>query len=180
MEVDQAQALEAENAEVLKRGGQSNKRLLEAEEAIPPKTTKLNVDACDGIGRDDKPLTAGYVPPVVGTAKEEVQERKKKTAITAKKKDNPDSDNEGDDDDNRTSKDYYFDSYSHHAIHEEMLKDEVRTRTYEMAIKQNPHLFQGKIVLDVGCGRSRNRSKLSCFHQILSIEILCIMFAVSS
>lgn len=54
--------------------------------------------------------------------------------------------------DNRTSKDYYFDSYAHHAIHEEMLKDDVRTKTYEMAIKQNPHLFEGKIVLDVGCG----------------------------
>lgn len=52
----------------------------------------------------------------------------------------------------RTSKDYYFDSYAHHAIHEEMLKDEVRTRTYEMAIKQNEHLFRDKIVLDVGCG----------------------------
>jgi hypothetical protein len=47
----------------------------------------------------------------------------------------------------RTSKDYYFDSYSHHAIHEEMLKDEVRTRTYEMAIKQNKHLFEGKVGL---------------------------------
>ena len=54
--------------------------------------------------------------------------------------------------DDRTSKDYYFDSYAHHAIHEEMLKDEVRTRTYEMAIMQNKHLFEGKIVLDVGCG----------------------------
>lgn len=52
----------------------------------------------------------------------------------------------------RTSKDYYFDSYAHHAIHEEMLKDEVRTRTYEMAIKHNEHLFRDKIVLDVGCG----------------------------
>jgi protein arginine N-methyltransferase 1 len=52
----------------------------------------------------------------------------------------------------RTSKDYYFDSYAHHGIHEEMLKDEVRTRTYEMAILQNRHLFQDKIVLDVGCG----------------------------
>jgi hypothetical protein len=48
----------------------------------------------------------------------------------------------------RTSKDYYFDSYSHHAIHEEMLKDEVRTRTYEMAIKQNKHLFEGKVGLN--------------------------------
>ena len=54
--------------------------------------------------------------------------------------------------DETTSKDYYFDSYAHHAIHEEMLKDEVRTRTYEMAIKQNSHVFKDKIVLDVGCG----------------------------
>lgn len=48
-------------------------------------------------------------------------------------------------DDERTSKDYYFDSYAHHAIHEEMLKDEVRTRTYEMAIMQNKHLFKDKV-----------------------------------
>mmetsp|Transcript_22057 Transcript_22057/g.33091 ORF Transcript_22057/g.33091 Transcript_22057/m.33091 type:complete len:399 (-) Transcript_22057:118-1314(-) len=54
--------------------------------------------------------------------------------------------------DQRTSKDYYFDSYSHHGIHEEMLKDEVRTKTYQMAILKNRHLFNGKIVLDVGCG----------------------------
>ena len=44
-----------------------------------------------------------------------------------------------------TSRDYYFDSYAHHAIHEEMLKDEVRTKTYEMAIMQNKHLFQDKV-----------------------------------
>ena len=54
--------------------------------------------------------------------------------------------------DSLTSKDYYFDSYSHHGIHEEMLKDQVRTRTYQMAILNNRHLFEGKIVLDVGCG----------------------------
>ena len=29
-----------------------------------------------------------------------------------------------------TSKDYYFDSYAHFGIHEEMLKDEIRTITY--------------------------------------------------
>jgi len=48
----------------------------------------------------------------------------------------------------RTSKDYYFDSYAHHAIHEEMLKDEVRTRTYQMAILQNKHLFKDKVRFD--------------------------------
>lgn len=54
--------------------------------------------------------------------------------------------------DTKTSRDYYFDSYSHHGIHEEMLKDEVRTKTYQKAILENKHLFQDKIVLDVGCG----------------------------
>ncbi len=37
-------------------------------------------------------------------------------------------------------------------IHEEMLKDEVRTRAYMHAILHNKHLFKDKIVLDVGCG----------------------------
>lgn len=37
-------------------------------------------------------------------------------------------------------------------IHEEMLKDSVRTGAYRSAIIQNDHLFQGKTVLDVGCG----------------------------
>jgi hypothetical protein len=49
----------------------------------------------------------------------------------------------------RTSKDYYFDSYAHHAIHEEMLKDDVRTKTYQMAIMDNKHLFQDKVRLSV-------------------------------
>ncbi len=56
--------------------------------------------------------------------------------------------------DDKTSADYYFDSYSHFGIHEEMLKDEVRTRGYMRAITQNKHLFKDKIVLDVGCGTS--------------------------
>lgn len=86
-----------------------------------------------------------------------------------------------DDTNDRTSKDYYFDSYSHHSIRkfkvslllpptpqpffasantictisnqflvaplvdEEMLKDDVRTSTYEMAIKQNGHVFKDKV-----------------------------------
>ncbi|KAI9013209.1 S-adenosyl-L-methionine-dependent methyltransferase [Gaertneriomyces semiglobifer] len=51
-----------------------------------------------------------------------------------------------------TSKDYYFDSYAHFGIHEEMLKDEVRTLSYRNSIYQNQHLFKDKVVLDVGCG----------------------------
>lgn len=51
-----------------------------------------------------------------------------------------------------TSKDYYFDSYAHFGIHEEMLKDEVRTLTYRNSMYENKHLFKGKVVLDVGCG----------------------------
>jgi len=51
-----------------------------------------------------------------------------------------------------TSKDYYFDSYAHFGIHEEMLKDEVRTLTYRNAMYHNRHIFKDKVVLDVGCG----------------------------
>ena len=34
--------------------------------------------------------------------------------------------------------DYYFNSYSSHHIHEEMLKDAGRTITYQRAIEGNP------------------------------------------
>lgn len=51
-----------------------------------------------------------------------------------------------------TSRDYYFDSYAHFGIHEEMLKDEVRTITYRNSIYHNQHLFKDKIVLDIGSG----------------------------
>ncbi|GJJ06270.1 type I protein arginine N-methyltransferaseRmt1 [Clathrus columnatus] len=53
---------------------------------------------------------------------------------------------------NMTSQDYYADSYAHFGIHEEMLKDTVRTLSYRNAVYNNSHLFQDKTVLDVGCG----------------------------
>ncbi|KAL6846423.1 hypothetical protein ACP4OV_023871 [Aristida adscensionis] len=49
----------------------------------------------------------------------------------------------------KTSADYYFDSYSHFV---EMLKDVVRTKSYQNVITQNSFLFKDKIVLDVGAG----------------------------
>lgn len=37
-------------------------------------------------------------------------------------------------------------------IHETMLKDEIRTDAYRDFIYENKQLFQGKVVLDIGCG----------------------------
>ncbi|KAG4144330.1 hypothetical protein ERO13_D05G030400v2 [Gossypium hirsutum] len=57
-----------------------------------------------------------------------------------------------DGEDDKTSADYYFDSYSHFGIFSEMLKDVVRTKTYQNVIYRNKFLFQNKVVLDVGAG----------------------------
>ncbi|XP_050271027.1 probable protein arginine N-methyltransferase 6 [Quercus robur] len=46
----------------------------------------------------------------------------------------------------------YFHSYAHVGIHEEMIKDRVRTETYRMAIMQHQSAIAGKVVVDVGCG----------------------------
>lgn len=52
----------------------------------------------------------------------------------------------------KSASDYYFQSYAHFGIHEEMLKDSIRTGAYQRAIMDNSHLFKDKIVLDVGAG----------------------------
>uniref|UniRef100_A0A673HLU3 type I protein arginine methyltransferase n=1 Tax=Sinocyclocheilus rhinocerous TaxID=307959 RepID=A0A673HLU3_9TELE len=46
----------------------------------------------------------------------------------------------------------YFSSYGHYSIHEEMLKDKVRTESYRDFMYRNMEVFKGKVVLDVGCG----------------------------
>ena len=51
-----------------------------------------------------------------------------------------------------STEDPYFYSYSHYGIHEEMIKDKVRTESYMNAMIQNPQVFSGKVVLDIGCG----------------------------
>ena len=48
--------------------------------------------------------------------------------------------------------DPYFGSYSKTSIHRTMIKDNTRTSSYRNAIFHNKHLFEGKTVLDVGCG----------------------------
>ncbi|XP_071135707.1 protein arginine N-methyltransferase 3-like [Mytilus edulis] len=46
----------------------------------------------------------------------------------------------------------YFGSYAHFSIHEDMLKDKVRTESYRDFMYKNKDLFKDKVVLDVGCG----------------------------
>ncbi|KAI7858484.1 S-adenosyl-L-methionine-dependent methyltransferase [Circinella umbellata] len=47
---------------------------------------------------------------------------------------------------------YYFESYAHNEIHEQMLKDKARTEAYRDFMYENKDVFKDKIVLDVGCG----------------------------
>ncbi|KAF4122479.1 type I protein arginine methyltransferase [Geosmithia morbida] len=76
------------------------------------------------------------------------------------------------------SEQHYFKSYDHHGIHEEMLKDEVRTRSYMNAIMQNKHIFKDKIVLDVGCGTailSMFAAKAGAKH-VIGVDMSTIIF----
>ncbi|GFN80895.1 protein arginine N-methyltransferase 3 [Plakobranchus ocellatus] len=69
--------------------------------------------------------------------------------------DNPDSSNstvKSSLDQSLNEEDGYFASYTHHDIHMTMLKDKVRTESYRDFMLKNPQLFEGKTVLDVGCG----------------------------
>ncbi|GAB1600857.1 protein arginine N-methyltransferase 1-like, partial [Argonauta hians] len=53
----------------------------------------------------------------------------------------------------------YFQSYMDISVHELMIKDKPRTLAYKQFIENNRHLFQDKVVLDVGAGTGI----LSCF-----------------
>ncbi|KXN70544.1 S-adenosyl-L-methionine-dependent methyltransferase [Conidiobolus coronatus NRRL 28638] len=54
--------------------------------------------------------------------------------------------------DMRMEGDYYFESYAGVDIHEQMIKDSIRTDGYRDFILKNSEYFKDKIVLDVGCG----------------------------
>lgn len=42
----------------------------------------------------------------------------------------------------------YFDSYGHYGIHEEMLKDKVRTQAYMDFIYDNQYIFKDKVIMN--------------------------------
>ena len=115
----------------------------------PPSKKVSSINEMGG-GNNDNNTT---VPSSSGSSEQPIHKNVAASTVAAQtNNNNNNSTNNINSIDERTSKDYYFDSYSHHGIHEEMLKDEVRTRTYQMAILNNKHLFEDKIILDVGCG----------------------------
>lgn len=67
-------------------------------------------------------------------------------------------------------------------IHEEMLKDTVRTGAYRNAILNNAKFFEGKTVLDVGCGTgilSMFAAKAGAKHVVGVSSISCLPFLQS-
>ena len=114
----------------------------------PPSKKVSSINEMGG-GNNDNNTTA---PSSSGSSEQPIHKNVATSTVAAQTNNHNNSTNNINSIDERTSKDYYFDSYSHHGIHEEMLKDEVRTRTYQMAILNNKHLFEDKIILDVGCG----------------------------
>lgn len=66
----------------------------------------------------------------------------------------------------------YFSTYSHFAIHHEMLTDKVRTESYRDALLTNSNRFHNCVMLDVGCGTgilSMFAAKSGC-HKVISVD----------
>ncbi|CAE7895514.1 prmt-1, partial [Symbiodinium microadriaticum] len=51
-----------------------------------------------------------------------------------------------------SSADYYFESYNHYGVHEDIFKDGVTIPAFQQAILHNGHLFKDKVVLEVCAG----------------------------
>lgn len=70
-------------------------------------------------------------------------------------------------------KDDYFEAYEDLTIHHLMLKDKPRTLAYKNAIESNKHLFENKVVLDVGSGTgilSMFAAKLGNAKKVYAVE----------
>ncbi|XP_012279770.1 protein arginine N-methyltransferase 1 [Orussus abietinus] len=68
--------------------------------------------------------------------------------------------------------DGYFRTYSHFAIHHEMLTDKVRTESYRDALLMNSNKISNCIMLDVGCGTgilSMFAAKSGC-RKVISVD----------
>ncbi|XP_018407196.1 PREDICTED: protein arginine N-methyltransferase 1 [Cyphomyrmex costatus] len=66
----------------------------------------------------------------------------------------------------------YFNTYSHFAIHHEMLNDKTRTESYRDALLTNSNKFHDCIMLDVGCGTgilSMFAAKSGC-SKVISVD----------
>ena len=66
----------------------------------------------------------------------------------------------------------YFNTYSHFAIHHEMLTDKIRTESYRDALLMNANRFSNSVVLDVGCGTgilSMFAAKTGC-RKVISVD----------
>ncbi|XP_031783432.1 protein arginine N-methyltransferase 1 isoform X1 [Nasonia vitripennis] len=76
---------------------------------------------------------------------------------------------------NNTNDQGYFNTYSHFAIHHEMLTvigDKVRTESYRDALLTNSNIFNNCIMLDVGCGTgilSMFAAKSGC-KKVISVD----------
>ncbi|KAI3803225.1 hypothetical protein L1987_31374 [Smallanthus sonchifolius] len=117
-----------------------------------------NIDGLEKISIDDKTDLESYASnfKLLESRKESVM--KEVTSISAingessdDKRSNSSSLKAVDHDIMIVNKDY-FGSYSSFGIHKEMISDKVRTDAYKQAIVDNPSLFKGAVVLDVGCG----------------------------
>jgi hypothetical protein len=136
VDIDSSEAvMDVDDAEA---SGPSRKRSTESSSSVP--VPQLPVVPVGKDGNDEKEGVSGD-----SDAK---KVRKVESAASSVSTDDNNNSSGTTAADERTSKDYYFDSYAHHGIHEEMLKDEVRTRTYEMAIMQNKHLFKDKVRIE--------------------------------
>ncbi|RPA80404.1 S-adenosyl-L-methionine-dependent methyltransferase [Ascobolus immersus RN42] len=111
-------------------------------ETSDPAQLKQQVKSLEEQLREMEKKYESFREVVAKGFKDELAER-----IKSDKDGNPLTKEEKRDDDT-----HYFKSYDTNDIHMTMLKDAVRTDSYRDFVYDNKHLFEGKIVLDVGCG----------------------------